>query len=192
MANIAVLYGSYRAGRLGVRALEFIAQGLSDLGHQVSKVDAAEHEIDVLRSKYDGYEPGEAPPGLESARRSIVAADGYVVICGEYNASLQPGLSNLIDHFLEEYSRKPAGIVSYSYGRFAGVRAAIQARSLLAAVGMVAIPDSLAIGQVSETLDENGSPSEPRLLQSRKRFLEEFTWYVDALSAARRGSVEAS
>lgn len=184
MANIAVFYGSYRVGRLGVRAVRFVEEGLRAQGHMVSVVDAADYELGILEMRYSDYDA--VPSALHSLHENIVAAEGFVIICGEYNASLQPGLSNLIDHFYDEYARKPAGIVSYSYGRYAGVRAAVQARALLAAVGLVAIPDSLTIAQISESLSEDGEPAEARLRQSRDRFLGELSWYVDALMKARK------
>ena len=41
------------------------------------------------------------------------AADAFVV-SGEYNHSIPPALSNLLDHFLEEYFWRPSAIVCYS------------------------------------------------------------------------------
>ena len=40
-------------------------------------------------------------------------ADAIVVVSGEYNHSIPPALSNLLDHFLEEWFWKPSAIVCY-------------------------------------------------------------------------------
>ena len=44
------------------------------------------------------------------------SADAFVVVSGEYNHSISPALSNLLDHFLEEYFWRPSAIVCYSAG----------------------------------------------------------------------------
>jgi len=66
---------------------------------------------------------------MEELAEHIRTADGFVVVAGEYNHSIQPGLSNLMDHSLEEYYFRPASVVSYSVGGFGSVRAAIQLRA---------------------------------------------------------------
>ena len=65
---------------------------------------------------------------LEALAETYRAADGFVVVSGEYNHGIPPALKNLLDHFLEEYFFRPSAIVSYSAGAFGGVRAAMQLR----------------------------------------------------------------
>ncbi len=49
-------------------------------------------------------------------------ADGFCIVSAEYNHSIPPGMSNLIDYFLEEYFWRPSAIVCYSQrGPFGGV-----------------------------------------------------------------------
>jgi len=40
---------------------------------------------------------------LQRLAALIVPAAGVVVVSGEYNHSIPPALSNLLDHFLEEW-----------------------------------------------------------------------------------------
>jgi NAD(P)H-dependent FMN reductase len=62
-----------------------------------------------------------------------------VFVTGEYNWGIQAGLKNLTDHFLEEWFWRPAAVVSYSAGRFAGVRAATAWHGILSEMGMVVV-----------------------------------------------------
>ena len=71
---------------------------------------------------YKEYPKGEASEAVEQLARKIREADGFVFVTGEYNWGIQAGLKNLTDHFLEEWFWRPAAVVSYSAGRFAGVR----------------------------------------------------------------------
>ena len=91
-----------------------------------------------------------------------------------------------MDHFLEEYFRKPSAIVSYSGGSFGGVRAAVALRSMLAEMGMSSIPSILPFPKAQEMLSEDGSPTGDRPGKEADRFLDEFVWYVNALKAGRQ------
>ncbi len=48
---------------------------------------------------------------------------------------------------------------------------------------------TLPFGNVAETFDENGVPHADYVRASTKTFLDEFTWYVEALRARRVGGV---
>ena len=83
-------------------------------------------------------------------------ADGFCIVSAEYNHSIPPGLSNLIDYFLEEYFFRPSAIVCYSGGAFGGVRAAMQLRAMLAETGMPSIPSLQPIPRIGEALSKDG------------------------------------
>lgn len=59
-----------------------------------------------------------APAWLVEADKKLQAADAVVVVSAEYNHSIPPALSNMMDHFpLSSYAFKPSGIVCYSLGQ---------------------------------------------------------------------------
>jgi NAD(P)H-dependent FMN reductase len=184
---IPVIYGSVRRERQGIRAARYIARALQARGANAVLVDPLEYKLPLLDLMYKEYPPGEAPEVLEKLATLFRAADGFVVVSGEYNHGVPPALSNLLDHFLEEYFWRPAGIVCYSGGRFSGVRAAVQLRSMLAEMGMVTIPTELPFGQVQHAFDENGVPTDAKTDTFAAAFFEEFEWYVNALAVARAG-----
>src|ERR671927_444540 len=68
----------------------------------------------------------------------------------------EPGLKNLLDHFLEEYFWRPSAIVCYSAGAYGGVRAAMQLRMTLAELGMPSIPSLFPVPQVQDAFDASG------------------------------------
>src|SRR5947208_10663804 len=122
---------------------------------------------------YKEYEPGQAPEALERLARIIKAADAFLIVSAEYNHSIPPALSNLLDHFLEEYFFRPSAIACYSAGAFGGVRAAMQLRAMLGELGMSSIPSILPFPKVQEAFDDEGHPKDERLAQSTARFLAE-------------------
>src|SRR5690348_12483507 len=114
--NFVVMAGSVRSDRQGIKAARFVERGLRARGHEVSLVDPCALKLPLLDRMYKEYEKGNAPAVLEHLATLYRAADGFVVVSGEYNHSVPPALSNLLDHFLEEYYFRPSAIVCYSTG----------------------------------------------------------------------------
>jgi NAD(P)H-dependent FMN reductase len=183
--TIPVILGSVRRERIGIRVARYVVTALQGRGHTVTLVDPIEYPLPLLDRMYKEYAAGQAPDVLERLADIIKAADAYVIVSAEYNHSIPPALSNLLDHFLEEYFFKPSAIVCYSAGSFGGVRAAMQLRAMLAEMGMSSIPSILPFPKPQEMLDADGRPTGDRPGKSANRFFDELEWYADALKAAR-------
>jgi NAD(P)H-dependent FMN reductase len=180
-----VILGSVRSDRQGLKAARFIIRYLENRGHEAPLVDPLELKLPLLDRMYKEYPKGGAPETLERLAELFRRADAFVVVSGEYNHSIPPGLSNTLDHFLEEYFWRPSAIVCYSGGRFGGVRAAMQLRAMLCELGMPSIPSLLPIPEIGKTLDPEGNPQQPWLDKSAGRFVDELVWYAEALRHQR-------
>ena len=187
--QIAILYGSVREARAGIRVVRFLDAALRRRGHETSIVDAMELRLPLLDRMYKEYQPGSAPRILENLAQLYRRVDAFAIVSGEYNHGIPPGLKNLLDHFLEEYFFRPSAIVCYSAGQFGGVRAAMQLRMTLAELGMPSIPSLLPVPRVQDAFTTEGVPTEPRFEQRSERFFREFEWYAEALRRARSEGV---
>ena len=183
--RIAVFYGSVRSERQGIKAARFIVELCRGRGHDGALIDAAEYRLPLLDKMYKEYRPGEAPEILQRMAAIVTTADAYIVVSGEYNHTVQPGLTNLLDHFLEEYFWKPSAIVCYSAGAYGGVRAAVALRPMLAELGMSSIPSMLPIARVQDAFDDEARPRNAAWVKQAERFLGELEWYGEAMRAAR-------
>lgn len=183
--RLVAFYGSVRPERQGIKAARFIEAQCKARGHDVVLIDALEHPLPILERMYKEYDPGQAPATLQKLADWVRVADAYLIVSGEYNHNIPPGLANLLDHFLEEYYWKPSGIVCYSAGGFGGVRAAMALRPMLAELGMSSIPSVLPIPRVQAAFEEDGTPKDEAWPRRAERFLAELEWYAEALRAAR-------
>jgi NAD(P)H-dependent FMN reductase len=192
---VAVLVGSVRSERMGDRAAKWVTAELEKRGHKVVLVDAAVLKLPMLdkmwkeikkdtSSKYEKLREKLAPLAKLYGR-----VDGFCVVSAEYNHSIPPGLTNLIDHFLEEYFFRPSAIVCYSSGQYGGVRAAMQLRTLLAEVGMPSIPSLQPIPSIGSSLSEDGVALTQDLAEKSGEFFDEFEWYMRAMKAERAKGV---
>jgi NAD(P)H-dependent FMN reductase len=183
--NIVLFYGSVRTNRQGIRAARFAERTLKARGHTVSFVDALEVQLPLLDRMYKEYPKGEAPEVLESLAGMYRAADAFVIVTGEYNHSLPPALTNLLDHFLEEYYFRPSAIVSYSAGQLGGVRAAVHLQALVCELGMPSISSTFPVPRVASAFDEDGNELTPGAGRRFDRFAAELEWYAEAMKRQR-------
>ena len=183
--QFAVLYGSVRTERQGIRAARFIQRQLESRGHSATLIDPLEVRLPLLDRMYKEYAPDDAPLEMQRLAALYRAVDGFVIVSGEYNHGIPPALKNLLDHFLEEYFWRPSAIVCYSAGSFGGVRAAMQLRMTLAELGTVTIPSLFPVPKVQSAFDEDGTALDPSYDKRVQRFLDELEWFAQALKAAR-------
>lgn len=186
---VPVIYGSVRTGRVGIRAARFMVEVVRARGHEPVLVDPLERPLPLLDKMYKEFPKGTAPAVMEDLADLFRRADGFCIVSGEYNNGIPPALKNMLDHFLEEYFWRPAGIVCYSGGRYGGVRAAMQLRMSLAEMGMITIPSLCPFPNVAGAFEEDGTPREPWLRGAADKFVEEFEWYAHALQAQRTKGV---
>ncbi|MGF1579162.1 MAG: NADPH-dependent FMN reductase [Gemmataceae bacterium] len=185
MLKTTVLLGSVRRDRVGIKPAEYLVKQCQSRGHEVTFLDPQEYQLPLLDRMYKEYEPGQAPEVMEKMAQIIKASDAFIVCSAEYNHSMPPALTNMIDHFLEEWFFRPSGIVSYSVGGFGGVRAAMQLRVLLGEIGTVSIPSILSFPKVQDLFDDQSNPTNEKTNEFTSRFLNELEWYANALKAAR-------
>jgi NAD(P)H-dependent FMN reductase len=181
--KILVFYGSYRSDRTGIRLANYLVDKLKTGGAEPELIDAKAVNLPMLDRMYKEYPKGQAPEAMENLAQKIRAADAFIFVTGEYNWGPQPGLKNLTDHFLEEWFWRPAAIASYSAGRFSGVRAGTTWHAILSEMGMVPISSALAVGPITQTLDEQGKPTGSAgasLEKAYGNFAADLAWWTEA------------
>lgn len=187
--DILVLYGSYRRGRLGIRLADYLVRGFRDLGHQAELIEARAIDLPMLDLRYSDHAEGQAPAAMAKLAERLKAADAFVFVVGEYNRGMQPGLKNLVDHYLTEFDRRPAAIASYSMGRFAGVNSHAAWTVTLSAMGMAVVPERLSVGQIHQTLTEDAEPQGEggaALDRGFAGFAGSLSWWAQAAKGARQ------
>jgi len=183
---VAVIYGSVRSDRQGIKAAKFMAKKLEERKHKVTLVDPKEFNLPFLDKMYKEYDKGKAPENLQKLAEIMESADAYIIVSAEYNHSLPAALKNLLDYFQSEYFYKPSGIVTYSAGPFGGVRVAVHLRAIMGELGTVSIPSMFAISAVQDAFDDEGNAIDKAYDRRITKFLDEFEWYGYALKEARK------
>ena len=187
--KIAVIYGSNRSDRQGIKAAKFVVNKLKERNIDTTLIDTMEYELPFLDKMHKEYPKGEAPETMERIHKILETADGFVIVSAEYNHSIPAVLKNLLDHFQSEYYFKPSAIVSYSAGTFGGMRVAMHLRVVLAELGMPSISSIFPISLIYDSIDKNGNAVDDNYNQRIEGFIDEFEWYVSAFKNQRKTGV---
>eukprot|EP00971_Amphidinium_carterae_P099873 1974966-Amphidinium_carterae.1 len=116
---------------------------------------------------------------MDSLAATLKAADAYVVVSPEYNHSIPPALSSMMNHFGgSNYSRKASAIVTYSVGPWAGARASIALQPFLHELGCLPVSKMTAYPNVSDMFEESGKPKDPdhRMVKQLPAMLGDLEW----------------
>ena len=184
--KLLVLYGSVRQNRQEIKAARFVQKQMADRGHEALLIDPLEYDFGMLDLQYREYAEEEKPPKMKELAEHIESADGLIIVSGEYNSSIPPALTNMMDHFYKEYFHKPACLVTYSSGRFSGVRAAVQLRSFVSALGMILIPATFMIPKIKDVFEADGTPREEGYEKRFHKTATQLEWYMKVIKEGMR------
>eukprot|EP00300_Choanocystis_sp_HF-7_P009671 c16563_g1_i1.p1 GENE.c16563_g1_i1~~c16563_g1_i1.p1 ORF type:complete len:208 (+),score=0.25 c16563_g1_i1:55-678(+) len=197
--KVALFLGSVRnepawggPARLGTRVGKVVTSYFVKKGHSVTVLDPLELKdtFPVLQKPHHWYKPGTAPAELERIANIIGEADAIVVVSGEYNHSIPPALSNMMDYFgSSKYSYKPSGIVSYSNGQFGGMRAAMALRPFLSELGCLPVSNICAFPTPTNDLDDDGIPlagKEESVYKRIEIMHNQLNWFAEACANQRK------
>ncbi|QGW66834.1 FMN reductase [Lysobacter soli] len=165
--------GSLRQGSYNRRLIHVLAEGARAAGAQVTLIELRDFALPI----YDGDIEADGMP--ENARRlqALMAEhDGLLVSTPEYNGSMPALVKNTLDWIsrpLESgrsgvtlFQDKVAGIVSASPGPLGGLRSLLVLRDALAKLGLLVVPQQVAVGQAADKLTDYGVLNDDRLRTS--------------------------
>jgi len=183
MPKILILLGSVRPARLADRVAIAVKNIVSDEGMEPEILDPAELPLEVVRVPLHFMkEPEKAPEWMHETNAKIKSADGFIIVSPEYNCSLPPALTSMLDHFPPgSFRHRPCGIITYSPGSYGGTRLEIVVRPFISELGMVSTPFTVAIPSVHENIQENGKCTSERIANNIAKVVKEVGWYADAL-----------
>jgi len=185
--NTVVIIGSVRNSREGIKAAKFIINELKRRKkHKITFIDPKEYNLPMLDKRIFDYPKGKAPEKLKKLSKVFKSADSFVIVSAEYNSTIPPGLTNLLDHFYPEFNYKTSGIICYSGGSYGGSRAQVHLRSFLVELGMTPILNSILIPEIQNAFDNNGKPFDEKYHKRADKFLAQLEWYANALKEARK------
>lgn len=165
--RILAFGGSLRKDSFNQRLVEFAASVARGAGAEVTCVELGNFDIPIYDA--DTEASGGIPPGPKRLKTLFLEHDGLLLGCPEYNGSVSGVWKNAIDWIsrpeegegrLAAFRGKVGGLVATSPSGFGGVRGLAHYRLILEGIGVMVIPEQIAIAQGHEKLGADGGPME--------------------------------
>jgi NAD(P)H-dependent FMN reductase len=168
--KILAFAGSTRTGSYNKLLVRLAAEGARTAGAEVTLIDLHDYAMPLFD------EDLESGSGLPEAARKLKALfrehDGLLISSPEYNSSITGVLKNAIDWVsrtetedeppLVAFRGKTAAIMSASPGGLGGMRGLVHLRALLGNIGVLVLPDQVAISSAHTAFDAVGNLTDPR------------------------------
>ena len=164
MAKILAFAGSSRKDSWNKKIGQIAAEGAREKGAEVTWIDLKDYPMPIMDQDLEAA--SGLPENAKKLKKLFIEHDGLLLACPEYNSSITPLLKNTIDWVsrpetkeetpLAAYKGKTAALVSASPGALGGLRGLVTVRSILGNIGVMVLPDQMAVSKAHEALDADG------------------------------------
>lgn len=156
--------GSLRRDSLNKKLAKLAGKLAEEAGAESTFIDLKEFDLPI----YDGdYEAENGlPESAKKLKKIMKEHQAFLIASPEYNSSITAALKNAIDWAsrpepgeknLECFTGKVAGLLAASPGALGGIRGLVTVRSILGNIGVIVIPEQIAIGQAGDAFNEDGT-----------------------------------
>ncbi|HLN33486.1 MAG TPA: NAD(P)H-dependent oxidoreductase [Gemmataceae bacterium] len=162
--RILALGGSTRKDSYNKKLVQIAAKGARLAGTEVTLIELRDLALPLFDQDLEAAQG--PPPGAIKLKRLMIEHDGFLISSPEYNSSVTGVLKNAIDWAsrpapneppLVAFKGKVATLMSASPGALGGLRGLVHLRAILGNIGVLVLPDQVAVAKAFETFNEDGS-----------------------------------
>jgi FMN reductase len=168
MVRFVGIAGSLRADSYSQQVLSIAAQRLQALGAEVEVLDLRQMNLPLCNGgdDYPDY------PDVDRLRNAFQQADGFILVTPEYHGSVSGVLKNALDLMsFDQLSDKVAGLMSVLGGQ-SNSNSLNDLRTIMRWVHAWVIPEQVAIGQVWQAFNPDGTLQDAKLSQRVDQFVQ--------------------
>ena len=187
MPKVGIIISSTRPNRFADHPAKWIFEKAAKRdGFEVEMLDLRDYPMPFFEeAAAPAWAPSQNPVALQWQKK-VEEMDGFIVVTAEYNRAPTAVLKNALDYAYTQWNKKPIGFVGY--GGAGGVRAIEQLRNIAVELQMAPIRVGVHI-QMQPYLEvaqgEKNLNDFDFLNQGAEDLLDQFTWWLNALTAAR-------
>ncbi len=174
--KILCFAGSLRKDSLNKKLARLTRELAQEAGAEASFIDLKDFNLPI----YDGdYEDSNGlPADAKELKKILKEHQGFLIASPEYNSAISGALKNAIDWAsrpepgeknLECFTGKVAGLLAASPGQLGGLRGLVSVRSILGNIGVIVIPEQIAISQANDAFESDGSLKDSKKQDTVKR-----------------------
>lgn len=188
--KILAFAGSGRKDSHNKKLVKIAADAARQAGADVTLLDLKEYPLPVFDQDCEA-ERGMPENGAK-LKKLMVEHDGFLISCPEYNSSITPLLKNLIDWAsrsapneapLVAYQGKAAMLMAASPGALGGLRGLVHVRAILGNIGVIVLPDQVAVAKAFEAFQEDGALKDPKQQAAIEKLGQTLTAFLTKLKS---------
>jgi NAD(P)H-dependent FMN reductase len=154
MYKLKIISSTVRPGRKGPIVASWITEVAKSHGFEVELLDLGEINLPIMNEAIHPIMRQYEHEHTKQWSAKIEEADAFIFVTAEYDYSYPASLKNALEYLVHEWAYKPAGIVSYSAGPFAGVRAVMSLKSDLLSLKTVSLGEMVNIPLLHQFINE--------------------------------------
>lgn len=168
--KILAFAGSTRSGSFNKQLIRVAADAARAAGAEVTLLDLRDLPLPL----FDGDLETEhgLPDNAKKLKTLFRDHDAFLISAPEYNSSITGVLKNALDWAsrgesddepaLSAYRGKTAALLSASPGALGGLRGLVHLRAMLGNIGVIVLPDQVALPKAHEAFDAAGQLKDER------------------------------
>ena len=169
MPRILAFAGSTRRESFNKKLVPIAAKSARDAGAEVTLIDLKDFPLPLFDQDLEADQG--MPENGKKLKKLFIDHDGLLIASAEYNSSLTAVLKNAIDWVsrpapgepsLVAFRGKVATLMSASPGALGGLRGLVHLRSILGNIGVIVLPDQIAVAKAHEAFKPDGSLTDPK------------------------------
>ena len=162
--RILAFAGSLRRESFNKKLVPIAAKGARDAGAEVTLIGLEDFPLPLFDQDLEARQG--MPENGKKLKQLFIDHDGLLIASPEYNSSITAVLKNAIDWVsrpapgepsLVAFRSKVATLMSASPGALGGLRGLVHVRSILSNIGVIVLPDQIAVAKAREAFNADGS-----------------------------------
>ena len=167
--RILAFAGSTRRESFNKKLLQNAIKSAREAGAEVTLIDLKDFPLPLFDQDLEA-EQGMPANGAK-LKKLFIDHHGLLIAAPEYNSSVTAVLKNTIDWVsrpapgeppLVAFKGKVATLMSASPGALGGLRGLVHVRSILGNIGVIVLPDQIAVAKANQAFEPDGSLIDPK------------------------------
>lgn len=168
--KILAFAGSTRTASYNKQLVRVAADAARAAGAEVTVLDLRDYPLPLFDG--DLEEQQGLPENAKKLKAIFREHNALLIASPEYNSSITAVLKNTIDWVsrgetddepaLAAYQGKTAALISASPGALGGLRGLVHLRAILGNIGVIVLPDQVAVPKAYEAFDDKGGLKDER------------------------------
>lgn len=186
MYKLKIISSTVRPSRKGPIIAKWITEEVKKHGaFDVELLDLGELDLPLLNEPQHPRLKQYEHDHTKQWSAKIDEADAFIFVTAEYDYNYPASLKNALEYLVHEWAFKPAGLVSYSIGPYAGVRAVVNLRSDLQWLKIVPLNEAVHIPTIDHFITDGHFKPNEAMVAAKDIMLGQLIRWIKGMAQIR-------